>query len=196
VLDLALTLAIPGMTVFTPSSAQELKVMLRDALELDGPAVVRYARGAARQVDPSDVGSGLTSRKLRDGDGVCLLAVGKMVEAALEAAEKLDAEGVHASVWDVRVVKPLDVAMLEDALRHRLVVTIEDGIRVGGAGTAMADALARMQPSAPAVVVLGTPVEYIPHGEAAQIHAALGLDGGGIAATVLDALAGSHAPLA
>ena len=74
---------------------------------------------------------------------------------------------------------------------------MEDGIRVGGAGTAIADALARLLPGRqPPVVVLGTPVEYIPHGEAAQIHAALGLDGGGIAGTVLDALSGSHAPLA
>ena len=197
VLDMALSLTIPGMTVFAPSSAQELQVMLRDALELDGPAVVRYARGAARQVDPSDVGSGLSARKLREGDAVCLLAVGKMVEAALEAAEKLDAEGVHATVWDVRVVKPLDVAMLEDAARHPLVVTVEDGIRVGGAGTAITDAISRLSAERPPpVVVLGTPVEYIPHGEAAQIHASLGLDGGGIAGTVLDALSGSHAPLA
>ena len=194
VLDLALSLAIPGMTVFAPSSAQELKVMLHDALELDGPAVVRYARGAARQVDPSDVGSGLSARKLRDGEAVCLLAVGKMVEAALEAAEKLDAEGVHATVWDARVVKPLDPEMLADAVAHPMVVTVEDGIRVGGAGTAMADAMARLAPgrSSPPVLILGTPVEYIPQGQIGQIHASLGLDGPGIAASVLDALAGSR----
>ena len=196
VLDLALSLAIPGMTVFAPSSAEEVKVMLRDALDLDGPAIVRYPKGPARQVEPGDVGSGLAARKLRDGDEVCLLAVGKMVEAAVEAAEKLEAEGVPATVWDVRVVKPLDVAMLTDAAAHPLVVTIEDGIRVGGAGTFITDALARLVPGRPApVLVLGTPVEYIPQGEIGQIHAALGLDGPGIAASVLDALAGSHAPL-
>jgi 1-deoxy-D-xylulose-5-phosphate synthase len=194
VLDMALCLAIPDMTVFAPSSAQELKVMLRHALELEGPAVVRYARGAARQVDPSDVGEGLRARRLRAGDDVCLLAVGKMVEAALEAAEKLDAEGVHATVWDVRVVKPLDPDMLADAARHPLVVTAEDGIRVGGAGTAIADAIAHPSSRpAPPVLVLGTPVAYIPQGEAGQIHAALGLDGPGIAASVLGALAGDRA---
>jgi 1-deoxy-D-xylulose-5-phosphate synthase len=197
VLDLALSLSIPGMTVLAPSSAEEVKVMMRDALELDGPAVVRWPKGAARQVDPSDVGSGLTARKLLDGDAVCILAVGKMVEAALEASEKLDAEGVHATVWDVRVVKPLDEDMLVDAARHPLVVTVEDGIRIGGAGTFITDALARLRPAQPSppVLVLGTPLEYIPQGEIAQIHASLGLDGGGIAASVLDALAGSRAPL-
>jgi 1-deoxy-D-xylulose-5-phosphate synthase len=194
VLDLALSLAIPGMTVFAPSSAQEVKVMLQDALNLDGPAVVRYPKGMARQVEPGDVGSGLAARKLRDGDDACLLAVGKMVEAALEAAEKLDAEGVHASVWDVRVVKPFDVAMLTDALTHPLIVTVEDGIRVGGAGTFIADGLARLQPGQPVppVLVLGTPVEYVAQGEVGRIHASLGLDGPGIAASVLDALAGSR----
>ncbi|HEY1635084.1 MAG TPA: 1-deoxy-D-xylulose-5-phosphate synthase, partial [Acidimicrobiales bacterium] len=69
VLDLALTLAIPGMTVFAPSSAQELPVMLRTALELDGPAAIRYPKGPARQVDPASVGSGTSARKVRQGDG-------------------------------------------------------------------------------------------------------------------------------
>ena len=198
VLDLALCLAIPGMTIFAPSSAQELKVMLRDALELEGPAVVRFARGAARQVEAADVGSGLRARQVRAGDDVCILAVGKMVEAAEEAADKLAGDGVHASVWDVRVVKPLDPEMLEAAAAHPLVVTVEDGIRVGGAGTAIADALTQRQPGQPVVpvITLGTPVDYVPAGEAAQIHAGLGLDGSGIAGTVLDALAGSRSPLA
>ena len=189
VLDLALCLSIPGMTVFAPSSAQELKVMLRDAVALGGPAAVRYARGAAREVEPSEVGSGLKARKIRTGGDVCLLGVGKMVEAVEEAAGKLEAEGVMATVWDVRVVKPLDPEMLTDARQHPLVVTVEDGIRVGGAGTAIADALAGLAGrDAPPIVVLGTPTQFIPQGEAGQIHHALGLDGPGIAASVLDAL--------
>ena len=72
---------------------------------------------------------------------MCLLAVGKMVEAAEEAAGKLATDGVDATVWDVRVVSPPDPAMLADAAGHGLVVTVEDGIRVGGAGTFLVDAM-------------------------------------------------------
>jgi len=191
VLDMALCLKIPGMTVLAPSSAQELTVMIEHALTItDGPVAIRYPRGNARQVDPTDVGSGLSARKLREGPDACILAVGKLVEAALGAAGILSAQGVEATVWDVRCVKPLDLVMLQDAARHQLVVTAEDGIRQGGAGMAMADAIASLDDlrAAPPVVVLGTPVEYIPHGDPAQILANLGLDADGIAAAVTKAL--------
>src|SRR5687767_495508 len=170
-LDLALALKIPGMTVFAPSSAQELQVMLSDALDLDGPAVVRYPKGAARHVGPDEVGSGLLARRVRQGDDVCILAVGKLVAAAEEAADELATHGVAATVWDVRVVRPLDEAMLADAARHRLVVTVEDGIRVGGAGAFMADALAALDDGrqSPPVLVLGVPDEFIPHAKADSI---------------------------
>jgi 1-deoxy-D-xylulose-5-phosphate synthase len=196
VLDLALTLAIPGMTVFAPSSAQEMPVMLRTALELDGPAAIRYPKGPARQVDPADVGSATSARKIRQGDGtVCLLAVGKMVGAAEDAAEELAADGIGATVWDVRVVKPPDPAMLGDAIAHRVVVTVEDGIRVGGAGAFLVDAMAATDASRhiPPVLVLGIPVAYIPQGKPTRILADLGLDGRGIAASVRDVLATSPA---
>src|SRR4051794_24959650 len=195
VLDMALCLRIPGMTIFAPSSAQDLGVMLRDALEVEGPTAVRYPRGAARNVPLDEVGAGLHARLVQKGDGeICILAVGKMAEAAEEAAALLADTGVSATVWDVRVVRPLDPDMLTDALRHRLVVTVEDGIRIGGAGTFIADSLSELSRSVaesrtPSVLVLGTPVEYIPHGKAEDIHAALGLDGPGIAASAIKALA-------
>ncbi len=191
VLDLALTLRIPGMTVFAPSSAQELKVMLDTALELSGPAAIRYPSGRARQVAAHQVGSGLAARKVRTGDGsVCLLAVGKLLEAAEEAAGILAAEGIDATVWDVRVVRPLDPKMVTDAGRHRLVVTVEDGLRVGGAGTQIADAIADLEESreCPPVLVLGIPTSYIPHGTVDGILSQLGLDGPGIAASTQKAL--------
>jgi 1-deoxy-D-xylulose-5-phosphate synthase len=191
VLDLALCLKVPGMTVFAPSSAQELSVMLAEAFELEGPAVVRYPKGAARQVDGGAVGAGLQGRKVREGADVCILAVGKLVAAAEEAADELASRGVSATVWDVRVVKPLDPAMIADAVGHRLVVTAEDGVRVGGAGSAIADAVltACEGRAAPPVHVLGVPAEFIPQGKPSAILADLGLDGPGIAAATAKALA-------
>ena len=191
VLDLALCLRIPTMTVFAPSSAQELKVMLHTALELEGPASIRFPRGATREVDPADVGSGLKAKQLRAGTDVCLLGVGRMVEHALEAAALLEADGVNATVWDVRVVKPLDDDMLADAAAHKLVVTIEDGVRVGGAGSAIVDALAARNAGAhaPPTLILGTPLEYIPHAaDALGILRGFGLDAPGITASIKRAL--------
>jgi 1-deoxy-D-xylulose-5-phosphate synthase len=192
-LDMSLALSIPNMTVFAPSSSQEVGVMLETALSLDGPSVIRFPKTPAPPVGPDRVGSGLSARLVRHGDGmVCLLAVGKLVEAAEEAAAKLAPEGIEATVWDVRVVSPPDPAMLADATGHGLVLTMEDGIRVGGAGTFLVDAMRRLcsgEQTLPPVRVLGVPRSYIPHGKPDQILAGLGLDGPGIAASVTEALA-------
>jgi 1-deoxy-D-xylulose-5-phosphate synthase len=199
VLDMALCLKIPGMTIFAPSSIQELAVMLRTALDLDGPSAIRYPKGAAREAAPDQVGTGLRARRVTEGDGeVCLLAVGKMVEAAEDAAALLSLDRIQPAVWDVRVVRPLDPAMLADAVGHQLVVTIEDGVREGGAGAFMAQAIADLAQAegrvAPPVLVLGTPTAYIPHAKPAAIHAQLGLDGPGIAVATAQARRGAHAP--
>jgi 1-deoxy-D-xylulose-5-phosphate synthase len=191
ILDMALLTRVPGMTVFAPSSAQEVEVMLTEALSItDGPSVIRYPKGSARQAPPDEVGSGLSGRLVCRGEHVCLLGVGKMVEAAEEAARLLHQQGVSATVWDVRVVKPLDPLMIADAATHPLVVTVEDGVRAGGAGAAIADAVAGLaegRPSPP-VVVLGVPDRYIAQASPASILAAIGLDGPGIAASVIGAL--------
>jgi 1-deoxy-D-xylulose-5-phosphate synthase len=179
------------LTIFAPSSVQELRVMLRTAVELEGPASVRYPRGKGREVPADQVGAGLNARRLQEGDGeVCILAVGKMLEAAEQAAAILADDGVLATVWDVRLVRPLDPTMVTNAAQHQLVVTVEDGIRLGGAGASIADAIADLQESrqGPPVLVLGTPPSYIPHGDQASILAQLGLDGAGIAAATQKAL--------
>ncbi len=89
--------------------------MLHDALDLcTGPATIRWSKTAAPSVADDEVGSGLSGRKVRDGRDVCILAVGKMLAAAQAAADALAAEGIEATVWDVRVV-PLDPEMLADA---------------------------------------------------------------------------------
>jgi 1-deoxy-D-xylulose-5-phosphate synthase len=192
VLDLSLALSVPGMTVFAPSSAQEVPIMLDQALSLDGPAVIRVPKTPARHALAGAVGSAMTGRLVRHGDGaVCLLAVGKMVETAEGAADLLSREGIEATVWDVRVIAPPDPSMLADAAGHSLVVTIEDGIRTGGAGTFLVDAmrsLPDLDRPVPPVRMLGLPMEYIPQGKPDAILAALGLDAAGVAASVNAAL--------
>jgi 1-deoxy-D-xylulose-5-phosphate synthase len=196
VLDLAQCLSIPGMTVMAPSCASDVDDMLDTALSLDGPSVIRFPNTPGRRLRPEFSAAGLSARQVRSGDGsVCMLAVGKMVEAAEDAAAKLAADGVEATVWDVRVVAPADPKMLADAARHNLVVTIEDGIRVSGAGAFLVDAMRHMgrdsgngEAGRCAVRLLGIPRSYVPHGNPDQILSDLGLDGQGVAASVSEAL--------
>ncbi|HKH05377.1 MAG TPA: 1-deoxy-D-xylulose-5-phosphate synthase [Acidimicrobiales bacterium] len=193
VLDMVLLTKVPGMTVFAPSSYAEVGQMLHDALELctDGPSAIRWSKTMPPEPEPDDVGSGLQARKVRSGRDVCLLAVGKMLGPARAAAEALAAGGVEATVWDVRVVTPLDPEMLADAARHPAVVTIEDGYRDGGAGSLVASRLTDLVAprSAPPVVNLGVPVRFLQHGKPDALLAELGLDAAGIAASVRATLA-------
>ncbi|MCX6527152.1 MAG: 1-deoxy-D-xylulose-5-phosphate synthase [Actinobacteria bacterium] len=193
VYDMALLSKVPGMRVLAPSSVQELQQMFHDAMTLanDGPVVIRYPKGAARQVDEHDVGSGLLARTLRNGDGsLCILAVGKMVGAALLAAQQLADNSINATVWDVRSCSPLDPAMIANASTHAHVITIEDGIRDGGIGIAMADAITLLHTNA-SVSVLGLPTQFIPQAKPAVILARLGLDADGIVKTAQQLLKNS-----
>ena len=189
VYDLALLSKVPGMRVLAPSSAQDLQQMLHDALRLAeaGPVVIRYPKGAARQVGEHEVGSGLEALRLRTGDGrVAILAIGKMVAAALKAAESLTDRGVDATVWDVRSCVPLDTAMLDDAARHSRVVTVEDGVRDGGIGSMIATALGSRSDAR--VTNLGVPTKFLPQSKPDRLLSQLGLDADGIAAAVIEAL--------
>lgn len=157
--------------------------MLHDALEItDGPSALRWAKTDARHVGPEEVGSGLNARQLLAGTELCIISVGKMLDAAEAAAEQLESEGLSVSLWDARVVKPLDLNMLTAAAEHPFVITIEDGLREGGVGSAAADAIAELTVgrSQPRVRVLGIPTQYIAHGKPAAILADLGLDAAGI----------------
>jgi len=186
VYDMALLAKVPGMRVLAPSSAQELQQMLHDALRLAdaGPVVIRYPKGAARQVAADDVGSGLEARRLQQGDGgVAILAVGKMVAAAMKAAERLGANGTPVTVWDVRSCAPLDPAMIDDAAAHRFVITAEDGIREGGIGTSIATQIAERRTDT-RVTVLGVPTKFLPHAKPDRLLSQLGLDADGIVAAV------------
>jgi 1-deoxy-D-xylulose-5-phosphate synthase len=173
---------VPGMTVMAPSSYQELEIMLGDAIELcDGPVSIRWPKTQAVIVQEEMVGSGLRGRKVRTGDGrICLIGAGKMLQACIDAAEILAGEGIDVTVWDPRIVKPLDDEMLRDAASCGAVVSVEDGFREGGVGTAIQFALDDMDSGAH-VEVLGVPIEYFTHAKPDVILERLGLDAIGVA---------------
>ena len=197
VYDMALLSKVPGMRVLAPSSTQDLQQMLSDAISLadTGPVAIRYPKGLARNVAENDIGSGLQARKLVDGTNkrVCILAIGKLVGAALEAAETLKASNVDVTVWDVRSCAPLDPAMIADAIQHDVVITAEDGIRDGGIGMTIENTIndtskATTGHKRPIVQVLGVPTTFVPTAKPQVILHQMGLDAEGIVAQVLRAL--------
>jgi 1-deoxy-D-xylulose-5-phosphate synthase len=186
VYDMALLSKVPGMRVLAPSSAQELAQMLHDATLLvdAGPVAIRYPRGAARQVAESEVGSGLSARKVSAGSGACIIAIGKMLEVAEKAADELAADGIEVTVWDARCCAPLDPAMIADASAHARVITIEDGMRDGGIGMSIADAVCALRTDSE-VTVLGLPTKFIPHDPKSDaILSRFGLDSDNVVALV------------
>jgi 1-deoxy-D-xylulose-5-phosphate synthase len=186
-LDMVLLSKVPGMTPFAPSNYAEVGRMLHDSLELctEGPAAIRFPK-TMPPLDDTETGEGLAGRKVRSGSEICLIGVGKMLAAARAAAVRLEELGHEVTVWDPRVIKPLDPEMLADAADHRLVVTIEDGLRDGGVGTSVADSLSKLAPvNGPQVRVLGVPSVYLAQGKPDVILAKLGLDADGIVDEVM-----------
>lgn len=189
ILDMVLCSKIPGITIFAPSSYQEIQTMFAEALKIeDGPVVLRWPKTTARQVGDKEVGSGLKARETYKSQQhkVCILAVGKLVEAAEGAADLIKKDSIDASVWDVRCIKPLDPKMIKEASQYELVITVEDGLAIGGAGTGIKEAIEKVSANRKVhattkVVTLGVPDSYIPHGNADEILKSLGLDAAGIA---------------
>ena len=190
--DIAMFTRVPGMTVFAPSGPDELPAAFAQALEItDGPVAIRWPRGKGPAAEPAPQPDVVTNemrmraRQHRSGPDACILAAGQTFAAATQAADMLSSDGIEVSLWDPRVLKPLDRPMVLDAAAHPLVVTVEDGVRVGGFGSLVNDALQQMDtPTVPRITQLGTPDAYLPHGTAAELHAELGLDATGIAAIV------------
>jgi 1-deoxy-D-xylulose-5-phosphate synthase len=180
--DMAFLRCIPNMVVMAASDENECRQMLSTAYQHPGPAAVRYPRGAGvgaavgTDLDTIPMGKGEVRR---NGKRVAILAFGTMLAPALKAAEEL-----NATVANMRFVKPLDTALvLELAASHDLLVTVEEGCIMGGAGSAVGEALAAAGVVMP-LMQLGLPDRFIDHGDAPQLLASCGLDAAGIAASV------------
>jgi 1-deoxy-D-xylulose-5-phosphate synthase len=176
--DIAFLRCVPNMSIACPSDERECRQLLTTAFEQDHPVAVRYPRGAGAGVatgsdlDALPFGKGVVRR---EGQGVAILAFGTLLHPALQAAEKL-----NATVVDMRWAKPLDTELLlKVAAGHEALVTIEEGAIMGGAGSAVGEALQAAGVVKP-ILQLGLPDHFIEHGDPVKLLAMQGLDAAGI----------------
>ncbi|MBB4746537.1 1-deoxy-D-xylulose-5-phosphate synthase [Actinoplanes lobatus] len=185
--DMSVFGVVPGLRIAAPRDAATLREELREAVAVDdGPTIVRFPTGsvapdtpALRRVGQVDV--------LRESDrqDVLLVAVGSFVGLALDTAERLTEQGYGVTVVDPRWVRPVPIELTGLAAQHRAVVTLEDGIRTGGVGDAVASALRDAGVATP-LRDFGVPAGFHPHGTRAEILTALGLTAQDIARDVTE----------
>ena len=196
--DLAILQAVPHIRIAAPRDSTRLREELREAVAVDdGPTVLRYSKGsvgtefeaARRTADGVDV---LREAAHRD---VLIVTVGPMAKLGLQVAERLAAQGIGATVVDPRWVVPVPASVIDLARDYRLVVTIEDGIRVGGIGTRIRQDL-RAAGVDTAVDELGLPDEFLDHGERGEILAEAGLSDQRIARDIVAQVLGTRIPVA
>jgi 1-deoxy-D-xylulose-5-phosphate synthase len=193
VFDIAYMRSLPNMVLMAPKDEPELQRMLATAVKHPGPIAVRYPRGGGPGApllddpEPLPIGVGET---LREGDDVAIVGFGYGVTSALQAAELLADEDINAAVINARYCKPLDSELiLEAARRCGYVVTVEDGVRMGGFGSAVLEMLQDHGCRVP-VLRLGIPDQFIEHGKREKLLEKLGLDGLGVAKSVREFVKG------
>lgn len=193
--DLSYLRIIPGLILMAPADEQELRDMLYTAIQHgEGPIALRYPRGngSGMQLRPGfqviPVGKGIV---LQRGERLAILAIGSMVRRAVQAAALLEAEGVTATVVNMRFVKPLDTELLDDLFSsHSCVLTVEDNARIGGFGAAVAEYLSTTPAHARVRLdMLGLPDAFVEHGTQDELFRELQLDPAGIAHSALALLA-------
>ncbi|MEN9436619.1 MAG: hypothetical protein RIR09_1274 [Pseudomonadota bacterium] len=192
--DIAFLRCIPNISVACPSDENECRQLLSTAYAQDHAVAVRYPRGAGVGVSvetslaPLPFGKGDIRRQGKD---IAILAFGTLLHPALEAAQSLG-----ATVVNMRWAKPLDVALLVQVARtHESLVTVEDGCIMGGAGSAVAEALLAAGLERP-LLQLGLPDHFIEHGDPARLMAMQGLDAAGIEASIRQRFTALNKPLA
>ena len=194
--DLALLQIVPGIEIAAPRDALTLKEELAEAIAVsDRPTVLRFPKGAAPQSIPA-------VRRLQDGvdvlseapsKDVLLVAVGAMASVALKVSELLAAQGIGATVIDPRWVVPVRQSVIDLAAKHRLVVSLEDGVRVGGIGTRIRQDLRAAQIDT-ALNELGLPDEFLEHATRAEILDRVGLTAQSIAQEIVAQVVGARVP--
>ena len=196
--DLAMLQLVPGIRIAAPRDAARLREEFAEAIAVaDAPTVVRFPKGDVPDDLPAlerlDDGVDVLARD--DAEDVLLVGIGPMAHLALQVAQRLRAQGIGATVVDPRWVIPVQPSIVRLAASHRLVITIEDGIRVGGIGTRVRQVL-REAGVDTAVDELGVPDEFIEHASRDQILADAGLTAAKIAQDVVAQVLGTRVPVA
>ena len=185
--DISFFRCVPNMIVMAPKDENELGAMLKTAIEYKGPVAMRYPRGAGAGPDVrSDIKSIPIGRAelMKDGDDLCILAIGNLVYPAMEAAERLKHEGLSVSVVNSRFVKPLDEDMIiEMGARCKKILTVEENVLSGGFGSAVLEMLELKGSTNIAVKRVGVPDQFVEHGTADLVRKQFGLDADGIEST-------------
>jgi len=181
VFDYAFLRSIPNMTIMSPKDENELRHMLKTAVDFDGPISIRYPRGSGVGVDISEPVHTLPVGKaevLHEGKDVCIWAIGSMVQSALDAADALAERGISVGVVNMRFAKPLDAELLfECAQKYGKLVTMEEGVLAGGVGSAVLEALNSKQLLQQCqVLTLGILDEFVLHGDKKLLFRDLALD--------------------
>ena len=183
--DFALMSVIPGMVVMCPADDIEAKACVRAAVEHDGPVYIRFGRAACPIINDTpdykfEIGKGTV---VREGSDVTIVATGICVGSAIEAAEKLAADGISAEVINICTIKPIDGELIaKSAAKTGKVVTVEEHSVVGGLGSAVCNALAELCPTP--VKKLGMQDVFGESGTANQLVHKYGLDGEGVYTSV------------
>jgi 1-deoxy-D-xylulose-5-phosphate synthase len=176
--DISFMRCIPNLVIMVPSDENECRQMLYTGYQYPGPAAVRYPRGSGTGVTASEQMELLAigkARLVRQGKQLAILAFGPLLAACHSVAEAL-----NATLVDMRFVKPLDAALLQQLMaEHQAFLTVEDNAIMGGAGSAVNEFLLAQQ-YAGKVVNLGLPDEFIKQGTQQEIYSELGLDSAGI----------------
>jgi 1-deoxy-D-xylulose-5-phosphate synthase len=189
--DLAMLQIVPGLRIAAPRDAVTLAEELREAVSVDdAPTVVRFAKGAVpAQIPAIERVGGVDVLARTGGNDVLVVGVGAFAELALEVGERLTAQGLGVTVVDPRWVKPIPQALIDLGAEHRYVVSLEDGVKVGGVGSTFARALADAGHMVP-VRVCGIPDAFLDHGKRSEVLAVCGLTAQEIARDAVEAVTG------
>jgi 1-deoxy-D-xylulose-5-phosphate synthase len=183
--DIAFLRGLPRMTILAPRNGAELTAMLDWAVEQHIPVAIRYPRGLAAGAQPETAGAPIETacpEIMREGSDIAIVALGPMVDIALEASNEMEGSGISTKVVNARFAKPLDEKFYGDlAGQVKGIVTIEDGIAAGGFGSAVVEAVLQEKPEkASAIVRIGFPDKFIEHGPRSTILKKYGLSVDGI----------------